>query len=231
MHFSYIEDELNHLKKKDKRLAAAIEEIGPLTGWRVEPDIFSALVRHIAGQQISTQAQRRVWERILAGLGEVTPQNVSAAGLETMRSFGISFRKAEYITDLARKTTAGEFDPGRLWEMDDKAVIKELCALRGIGVWTAEMLLIFSMQRRDVLSFGDLGIRRGLRMLYRHREITQALFERYRKRYSPCGSTDSLYLWEIAGGALPSLTDPAPKAARKKAAPPRCQALPERRPR
>lgn len=119
MDFSYTEAELNHLKKKDKRLAAAIEEIGPLTGWRVEPDIFSALVHHIAGQQISTQAQKTVWGRILAGLGEVTPQNVSAAGLETMQSFGISFRKAEYITELARRTAAGEFDPGRLREMDD----------------------------------------------------------------------------------------------------------------
>ncbi|MCF0247943.1 MAG: hypothetical protein HUJ86_04980, partial [Synergistes sp.] len=76
-------------------------------------------------------------------------------------------------------------------------------------VWTAEMLLIFSLGRRDVLSFGDLGIQRGLRMLYRHKEITPAIFDRYRKRYSPCGTLASLYLWEISGGALPGLTDPA----------------------
>ena len=218
LHFSYTEAELDHLKKKDKKLAAAIGEIGALTGWHVEPDIFSALVHHIAGQQISTQAQRTVWGRISAGIKEVTPENVRSAGVEKMQSFSISFRKAEYITELAQKTASGEFDPTALWEMDDEDVIKELCALRGIGRWTAEMLLIFSMQRRDVLSFGDFGIRRGLRMLYRHKEITPELFERYRKRYSPCGSLASLYLWEIAGGAIPGMTDRAPKTAGKKGA-------------
>ncbi len=196
-------------------------EIGPLSGWHVEPDIFSALVHHIAGQQISTQAQRTVWARISAGLGEVTPRSVCAAGLERMQGFGISFRKAEYITELARKTEAGEFDPAALWEMEDGAVIETLSALRGIGVWTAEMLLIFSMQRRDVLSFGDFGIRRGLRMLYHHKEITPALFEKYRKRYSPCGSLASLYLWEIAGGAVPGMRDYAPKSTNRKSLPPR----------
>ena len=221
MNFSYTEEALDYLKKRDKKLAAAIGEIGPLSGWHVEPDIFSALVHHIAGQQISTQAQRTVWARISAGLGEVTPRSVCAAGLERMQSFGISFRKAEYITELARKTEAGEFDPAALWDMEDGAVIETLSALRGIGVWTAEMLLIFSMQRRDVLSFGDFGIRRGLRMLYHHKEITPALFEKYRKRYSPCGSLASLYLWEIAGGAVPGMRDYAPKSANRKSLPPR----------
>ena len=221
MNFSYTEEELDYLKKRDKKLAVAIGEIGPLSGWHVEPDIFSALVHHIAGQQISTQAQRTVWARISAGLGEVTPRSVCTAGLERMQGFGISFRKAEYITELARKTEAGEFDPAALWDMEDGAVIETLSALRGIGVWTAEMLLIFSMQRRDVLSYGDFGIRRGLRMLYHHKEITPALFEKYRKRYSPCGSLASLYLWEIAGGAVPGMRDYAPKSTNRKSLPPR----------
>ena len=78
-------------------------------------------------------------------------------------------------------------------------------------MWTAEMLLIFSLQRPDVVSFGDLAIQRGMRMLYRHRKITRQLFEKYRRRYSPYGTTASLYLWALAGGALPDLTDPAPK--------------------
>jgi len=73
------------------------------------------------------------------------------------------------------------------------------------------MLLIFSLQRPDVVSFGDLAIQRGMRMLYRHRKITRQLFEKYRRRYSPYGTTASLYLWALAGGALPDLTDPAPK--------------------
>ena len=95
--------------------------------------------------------------------------------------------------------------------MTDEQVIRELSSLKGIGVWTAEMIMTFCMQRPDVVSYGDLAIIRGMRMLYRHREIDKEKFIRYRKRYSPYGTVASLYLWAIAGGAIPELTDPAPK--------------------
>jgi len=85
--------------------------------------------------------------------------------------------------------------------MSDEEAIESLCSLKGIGRWTAEMILIFSMQRPDVVSFGDLAILRGMRMLYHHREIDRKRFERYKKRYSPYGTVASLYLWAIAGGA------------------------------
>ena len=100
--------------------------------------------------------------------------------------------------------------------MTDEEVIKELSSLKGIGVWTAEMLLLFCMQRPDIVSFGDLAIIRGMRMLYRHREIDRKKFDRYRKRYSPYGSVASLYLWAISAGAIPQLTDPAPKKKKEK---------------
>ena len=93
--------------------------------------------------------------------------------------------------------------------LEDAEVCRRLSALRGIGVWTAEMLLLFSLQRPDILSYDDLAIRRGLRMLYRHKEMPRERFERYRRRFSPYGSLASLYLWAIAGGALPQLDDPA----------------------
>ena len=92
--------------------------------------------------------------------------------------------------------------------LPDAKVIAALSSLRGIGVWTAEMLLLFTLQRPDILSYGDLGILRGMRMVYRHRKITKALFEKYRRRLSPCGSVASLYFWMVAGGAIPELTDP-----------------------
>ena len=85
--------------------------------------------------------------------------------------FGLSARKADYIFDLARRAASGEFDAEALRGMSDEEAAEYLCRLRGVGLWTAEMLLTFTLQRRDVLSFGDFGIRRGLRMLYRHREI------------------------------------------------------------
>ena len=99
----------------------------------------------------------------------------------------------------------------QLWSLPDAELIQALCQIRGIGVWTAEMILTFCMQRPDVVSFGDLAILRGMRMLYRHRRIDRAKFDRYRRRYAPCGTVASLYLWAISGGAIPGLTDPAPK--------------------
>lgn len=213
MYFSYTDEEIEYLKKRDKKLAAAIEIIGPIRR-EAEPEIFPALVHHIVGQQISGAAQRAVWARVRKGLGEVTPENILARGAVGVMSFGLSARKADYIFDLARRAASGEFDAEALREMNDADAAEYLCRLRGIGLWTAEMLLTFTLQRRDVLSFGDFGIRRGLRMLYRHKEVDRERFERYRRRYSPCGTLAAMYIWEIAGGALPGVSDPA--AADKK---------------
>lgn len=217
MYFSYTDEEIEYLKKRDKKLAAAIEIIGPIRR-EAEPEIFPALVHHIVGQQISGTAQRAVWARVREGLGEVTPENILARGAAGVMSFGLSARKADYIFDLARRAASGEFDAEALRGMNDADAAEYLCRLRGIGLWTAEMLLTFTLQRRDVLSFGDFGIRRGLRMLYRHKEVDRERFERYRRRYSPCGTLAAMYIWEIAGGALPGVTDPAadkkPRAAK-----------------
>ncbi|MGN0363243.1 MAG: DNA-3-methyladenine glycosylase family protein [Bilifractor sp.] len=101
-----------------------------------------------------------------------------------------------------------------LTAMTDEEIIRELSSLKGIGVWTAEMILIFCMQRPDVVSYSDLAILRGMRMLYRHRKIDKSMFDKLCRRYSPCGSVASLYLWAIAGGAIPGLTDPAKTGSR-----------------
>ena len=105
--------------------------------------------------------------------------------------------------------------------MDDAEAIAALSSLEGVGVWTAEMLLLFCLDRPDILSYGDLAIHRGMRMVYHHRKVTREMFERYRRRYSPYGSVASLYLWAAAGGEVPGLKDYAPKkkAPAKKAAP------------
>ena len=92
----------------------------------------------------------------------------------------------------------------------DKDAIAELVSLKGIGAWTAEMILLFCIQRPDVFSFDDLAIQRGLR-IYHHRKIDRKLFEKYRRRYHPYGSVASLYLWAVSGGAIPEMRDYAPK--------------------
>ncbi|MCL2111103.1 MAG: DNA-3-methyladenine glycosylase [Clostridiales bacterium] len=204
--FEYGDVEITHLKERDKALGAAIDAIGPIRR-EVNPDLFSALVNSIVGQQISSKAQVTIWGRVKAMLGEVTPQTVLACTEAELQSVGISFRKASYIQGAAKKVADGELDISALWAKPDDEVCKELSALPGIGTWTAEMLMLFSMQRPDILSYGDLAILRGMRMLYRHRKITCQLFEKYRRRYSPYGSVASLYLWAIAGGAVEGLRD------------------------
>lgn len=133
-----------------------------------------------------------------------------AAGTAQLQALGMSFRKAQYIMDFAQKVQTGEFDPEGIREKSDEEAIRELSALQGIGVWTAEMILLFCMQRPDVLSYSDLAIQRGLRMVYHHRKITRPLFEKYRRRFSTYGSVASLYLWAVAGGAVPGMKDYAP---------------------
>ena len=208
--FTYSETEINFLKKKDKKLAEVIEKIG-LIQREVEPDLFSALINSIIGQQISAKAHATIWSRMKNGLGIITPQAILSHTDEELQSFGMSFRKVSYIRGVAERVDDGRLDIEGLKLKSDEEVCKELVAIPGIGVWTAEMLMIFSMQRPNILSYGDLAILRGMRMLYHHKKITKELFEKYRRRYSPYASVASLYLWGIAGGAIPEMKDYAPK--------------------
>lgn len=210
MFFAYSEKETNYLKAKDSALAKLIEEVG-LIQRPVIPDLFMALVHAIIGQQISTKAHTTIWERALVMFAPLTPANLAELPVTTVQACGISMRKAVYIQEIAAHVVAGSLDLEALHKLDDQDVCKRLCQIRGIGTWTAEMLMTFSMQRMDILSWGDLAIQRGLRMLYRHRAITPALFARYKKRYSPYSTVASLYLWALAGGTYEGYTDPAPQ--------------------
>ena len=209
-YFPYGEKELAYLRKKDKKLSAVIDRVGHIER-AVDDDLFSAVVHHIVGQQISTKAQATVWRRMQEALGTVDAGSVLAAGPEGLQALGISGRQAAYITDLALRVEGGTFDPETVRESSDAEAIRQLCTLKGVGAWTAEMILLFCMQRPDVFSYDDLAIQRGLRMLYHHRSIDRKRFEIYRRRFSPYGSVASLYLWAVAGGAIPELKDHNPK--------------------
>ena len=210
MYFDYGAREVDYLKARDRVLGEVIDQVGHVER-EVDPDLFSAVVHHIVGQQISTKAQATIWARMRERLGEVNARTVAAAGTAALQSVGISLRKAEYIQDFAGKVNSGAFDLQRVAALPDSAAIEALVALKGVGVWTAEMILLFCLQRPDIFSFDDLAIQRGLRMVYRHRKIDRKLFEKYRKRFSPYGSVASLYLWAVAGGAIPGKKDPAPR--------------------
>ena len=214
MVFAYGQTELAWLRKKDKRLGEVIDRIEHVDR-AVDPDLFSSVIHHIIGQQISMKAQATIWQRMQDALGAVSAETILAAGVPELQSLGMTFRKAEYITDFAEKVHTGAFDLDAVAHMGDADAIRALSSLKGIGVWTAEMILLFCLQRPDIFSYDDLAIQRGLRMVYHHRAIDRRLFEKYRRRYSPYGSVASLYLWAVSGGAIPELKDYKPKNKRE----------------
>ncbi len=210
MYFNYGSTETEYLKSKDSRLGDAIEKIGHIYR-AVDNDLFSSVVHHIIGQQISTKAQQTIWQRMNDAFAEVTPNTIGNASVDELQSLGMTFRKVEYIKDFSQKILNGEFDLESVENMSDEDAVSALASLKGIGVWTAEMILLFCLQRPNILSYDDLAIQRGMRMVYHHRRIDKKLFEKYRRRLSPYCSVASLYFWAVAGGAIPEMKDPVPK--------------------
>ncbi len=208
MYFQYGDKETEYLKKKDKVFGEIIEKIGHIER-EMDNDLFSSVIHHMIGQQISTKAQATIWWRMKEQFEEITAESILAAEIPELQSFGMTFRKAEYIKDFAEKVQSEAFDLEEISRLPDSEAIKMLTSLKGIGVWTAEMILLFCLQRPNIFSFDDLAIQRGLRMVYHHRKIDRRLFEKYRRRFSPYCSIASLYLWAVAGNA--DMKDYAPK--------------------
>ena len=170
MYFEYGENEITYLRNKDKKLSEVIDQIGMIER-EVDTDLFSAVVHHIIGQQISTKAQATIWQRMKETLGEVNAVTILSADISKLQSLGMTFRKAEYITDFARKVHEGVFDLETVAQMSDEAAIKELASLKGIGVWTAEMILLFCLQRPDIFRDEFVGKQPGSRMVYKKTKI------------------------------------------------------------
>ncbi|MDP4125776.1 MAG: DNA-3-methyladenine glycosylase [Bacillota bacterium] len=195
--FEYGQKEIDYLKSKDKRLSAVIDKIGMIER-EITPDPFRALISSVVSQQISKKAAETVWNRLSTLLGNITPESISQAELSAIQGCGMSTRKATYILGIADAAKSGVVDFEHLSSLTDEEIIKKLSSLHGVGVWTAEMILIFSLCRPDVVSYKDLAICRGMMNLYGLKELPKETFERYRKRYSPYGSVASLYLWELS---------------------------------
>ena len=208
-YYIYGDKEINYLKSKDQKLGVAIDKIDHIHR-EVTPDLFTALIRIIVDQQISTKAAETIWQRIQVKFGEITPQQLSEADPKEIQTVGLTMKKAVNIHKTAEKVLSRELDLEVLQYKTDEEVYRELSKLNGIGLWTAEMLMIFSMQRPNIISYGDLAIHRGLRMLYNHRKIDIKLFEKYKQRYTPYATVASLYLWAIAGGAIGWMKDNVP---------------------
>ena len=162
---------------------------------RGEP--FMTLARAIVGQQISVKAAQSVWDRVVACVGgEVSPQTVLGRQRPVSRACGLSDRKTEYICDLAQHFANGSIHVHRWPQMSDEAIIAELVEVRGIGRWTAEMFLIFSLLRPDVFPLDDLGLQKGIRVAYfSNRKVALSTLRRIGERWRPWRSVATWYLW------------------------------------
>lgn len=197
-YYSYGKKEIEYLKVKDLKLGQAIDRIGMIKR-QVNSDIFSALISSIISQQISTKAAKTVENRLIDLIGSLNPENIYKTEIEEIQACGMSTRKAGYIKNTAQAAISNEIDFDNLYKLDDEDVIKELIKLKGVGTWTAEMLLIHSLERSDVLSYKDLGIRRGLERLHGLEDITKEEFKIFKDKYTPFATVASIYLWEISG--------------------------------
>ena len=193
----YGEKEKNYLCQKDEKMARLIEKAGHI--YRDgETDLFASLTDSIVGQQISTAAHNTIRNRINEKFGILTPEKVMATTDDELKSVGISYRKVGYIKDFSSKVINGEIDIEALYTMSDEDAVKELVKVKGVGVWTAEMMLTFCLQRPDVLSYGDLAIRRGIMKLYGLEELSVEDFHRITDKFSPYRTVAALYFWYYA---------------------------------
>jgi DNA-3-methyladenine glycosylase II len=195
------------LAASDPTMAELIERVGEIDlATRLQrrkeerpADAYGALLRAIVGQQLSTKAARTIYLRVLDIFDGTTPspEQLLAAKETDLRAAGLSGRKVEYVRDLASHVLSGELELERLDDLADEEAIEEIVAVRGLGRWTAEMFLIFHLERPDVLSGGDLGIRKAVQIEYALEEMpTPERVLEIGEPWRPHRSLASLYLWE-----------------------------------
>lgn len=209
MYFIYGNKELDYLKKADSKMALIIEQIGHIERPVID-DLFTCIVHKIIGQQISNEAQATVFNKLHNLIGEITAEQIAKLNIQELQKCGMSFRKANYIKDFAQNVIDGSIDLNAMVHMNDEQVIDELTKIKGIGKWTAEMTLISCLQRKNIISYGDLGIQKGLRMIYGKEEISKEFFEEVKNNFSPYCTIASFYIWKVSSGAIPELIDPKP---------------------
>jgi DNA-3-methyladenine glycosylase II len=192
----------DELRAADPVLGALIDELGPLDehAWRRgrPKDPYGALLRAIVGQQLSTKAARTIYERMLQLFdGRVpSPRELIEADPDVIRAAGLSRPKIAYLRDLAAKVEDGELELELLAELPDETVREQLTAVKGLGVWSADMFLVFHLGRPDVLPVGDLGIRRAAQRVYELEELPdEAELTRIAEPWRPHRSLACLYLW------------------------------------
>jgi len=188
---------INHLKKADPVLAAIIKKAGPYRAKYMEP-VFQTLVRSIVYQQLSGKAAMTIFNRLAeaAKVTPLTPEAILKMRPQKMRTLGLSKQKTVYIRELAKLTRDGDIQFERLPEMEDAAIIETLTRVKGVGVWTVQMFLMFALQRPNVLPVGDLGVRAAMKKAYGLAELPKPQeMESIAAAWHPYRSIASWYMW------------------------------------
>ncbi|HME35208.1 MAG TPA: DNA-3-methyladenine glycosylase [Candidatus Sulfotelmatobacter sp.] len=187
---------VNHLKKSDPILRVIIERVGPCRMEFGRPE-FSSLAESIVYQQLNGTAAATIFSRFAALAGEpLTPEGILKLSDEQLRGVGLSKQKSAYLKDLSAKTAAGVLDFGRLPELPDDEVIEHLTQVKGVGVWTAHMFLMFSLRRPNVLPTGDYGVQVAIKKHYRKRKLPKPKdMEKIARAWEPYRSVACWYMW------------------------------------
>jgi DNA-3-methyladenine glycosylase II len=185
-----------HLKKSDPVMRAIIERVGPCRMEFGEPT-FHSLAEAIVYQQLNGKAAVTIFKRFADAAGDpVTPEGILTMTEQQMRAVGLSKQKSSYLRDLAEKTKAGLLEFERLHELQDEEIIQHLTRVKGVGVWTAHMFLMFTLRRPDVLPTGDYGVQVAIKKHYRKRKLPKPRdMEKIAKPWSPYRSIACWYLW------------------------------------
>ena len=187
-----------HLQKSDPVMKRIIKQVGPFTG-KTMRDRFLSLVRSIVSQQISVAAARTILGRLeeLVLPESISPESLSGHTIESLREAGISKQKASYILDLTDKVSSGAVNLKSISRRSDEEVIAELIQVKGIGVWTAQMFLMFALGRMDVLPTDDLGLQNAVKSAYTFRgDLTKQKFEKIATEWRPYATVACWYLWQ-----------------------------------
>jgi DNA-3-methyladenine glycosylase II len=187
---------INHLKKSDPVLRTIIERVGP---YRIEygPPEFHSLAEAIVYQQLNGKAAVTIFNRFADLAGKpLTPSGIMKLTDQQMRAAGLSKQKASYLRDMAQRATSGQLDFSKLHERSDEEVVQHLTQVKGVGVWTAQMFLMFSLRRPNVLPTGDFGVQTAVKKHYKKRKMPKpALMEKIAKPWEPYRSIACWYLW------------------------------------
>lgn len=196
-HLTPINDVISHFQKVDKKVADVLPRI-TWSDWFEDvesSDHFYNLTKNIIYQQLAGRAASTIFGRFEVLVKEVSPQNVISIDAQLLRDAGLSWAKVSYVKDLAEKVENKVIDLTKIEQMDNEAVITELTKVKGIGRWTAEMFLLFTLHRENIFSYGDLGLKNGLAKLYQLDSPSVADIKKIVRRWSPYESYASIALW------------------------------------